>query len=643
MMAWLNRSIGNRALALVIASGLVAAVVALLGAFALGLQRDAALDARRSDERAQIAERLNGAIYRAVMESRGIYAAATTDAAKPFARNLLDALAETQATAEKLDAIAPGDATRALRTRVAEFVTFRKELARLGTDVSPKEADKIGNNEVNRANRTALNNEVSAILAAAREDALKTESEIVATTRAFQVGYVGGALLLALVLSLVGVVVTIRTVRRPLARSTHALERVLAGDPIAVEGAERQDEIGAMARVMVRSIAHARQLEGFETERRAAEAKALGRAGRIAELQRRFGEVVAAAVRGDLSQRVGDGVADEDLRQFANQLDTLLATVDRCIFETQGVLRDVAAGRLSSRVSGDYAGSFGLLKKGANDLAHEFETMLSHLFEVSSNVRTATGEILAGVTDLAARTTDQAAVVAATTSRLGTFAHTFRDNASLAAQAVTLARTAEGGAREGGEVLKSASMEMERIAQSSRKINDIIELIDEIAFQTNLLALNAAVEAARAGDSGRGFAVVAAEVRSLAQRAAGASNDVKQLIVTAQSDVGSGVSLVEQTSQVFERIFGSVNDVSRLMDDIAEGSRGQSEAISGLSAEVERIDDMTQQNAALVEQTNAALAVTDAQTANLETLVARFDLRASQAPAPRAAPRRTAA
>ncbi|WP_293853408.1 methyl-accepting chemotaxis protein [uncultured Alsobacter sp.] len=627
MVTWLNRSIGNRALALVIASGLIAAVVAIMGAMALGLQRDAALRGRLSDERAQVSERLNGAIYRAVMESRGIYAAATPETAKPFARNLLDALAETQATAEKLHQLKPTDATLALRTRVAEFVTFRRELARLGTEVSPKEADKVGNNEVNRANRTALNNEVSAILSAAREDAQQTEAQLVATTRIFQAVYVGGALLLALVLSAVGVLVAVTTIRRPLGQATRSLEQVLAGQTVAVAGADRKDEIGAMARVMARSIANAQQLQTLEEERKAGENRSLARAGRIASLQKRFGEVVEAALRGDLAQRVGEEVADDDLRQFAHQLDTLLSTVDQCICETQSVLRDVAAGRLSARVTGDYAGSFALLKKGTNDLAGEFETMLTNLAEVSSNVRTATGEILAGVTDLAGRTTDQAAVVAATTSKLGTFARTFRDNASRAAEAVALTRTAEGGAREGGEVLKSASLAMERIATSSKRINDIIELIDEIAFQTNLLALNAAVEAARAGESGRGFAVVAAEVRSLAQRAAGASNDVKQLIVAAQNDVQSGVSLVDQTSSVFHRIFTSVNDVSRLMDDLADASRGQSEDISGLSEEVERIDDMTQQNAALVEETNAALAVTDQQTASLEDLVSRFDLR----------------
>jgi methyl-accepting chemotaxis protein len=642
MVGWLNRSIGNRALALVIASGLVAAIVAVLGALALGMQRDAALKGRLSDERAQIAERLNGAIYRAVMESRGIYAAPTTEAAKPFARNLLDALAETQGTAEKLHALAPTDATLALRTRVAEFVSFRKELARLGTEVSPREADKVGNNDVNRANRTALNNEVSAILNAGREDALKTEAQLVATTRLFQTAYVGGALLLALTLSALGVFVAVRTIRRPLAQATGALEQVLAGNVVDVQGADRRDEIGAMARVMTRSIAHARQLASLEDERKAGESRSLARAARIAALQKRFGEVVEAALRGDLSQRVGVEVADEDLRLFAQRLDSLLVTVDQCICETQTVLRDVAAGRLTSRVAGDYSGSFGLLKKGTNDLANEFETMLTHLAEVSSNVRTATGEILAGVTDLASRTTDQAAVVAATTSKLGTFANTFRDNASRAAEAVSLTRTAEGGAREGGDVLKSASLAMERIAGSSKRINDIIELIDEIAFQTNLLALNAAVEAARAGESGRGFAVVAAEVRSLAQRAAGASNDVKQLIVAAQSDVASGVSLVDQTSSVFERIFSSVNDVSRLMDEIAEASRGQSDAISSLSSEVERIDDMTQQNAALVEETNAALAVTDQQTANLEDLVSRFDVRASRRRSP-GQPQRSAA
>jgi methyl-accepting chemotaxis protein len=637
-MNWLKRSIGNRALALVASAGLIGVVIACLGALALGMTRSAAIDVQGLGERAMLAERLNGFVYQAVMESRGIYAAPDREKAKPFARNLLASLDELKRTTDEF-ARSSGQAPQALalRAKVAEFITFRTELARIGVEQSPQEADKIGNNDANRANRTALNKQVNDVLSAVRTEVETSQARLGERTLMLQAGFVGSAVLLAILLTTVAAAVVLRTVSRPLAQTTSALERTLRGETIALPKTDREDEIGAINGILTASQQDAARMRELEA-RRSAETLASGeRARRVADLQQRFATVIDAAVRGDFSRRVDARYEDADLNDLGGQVDSLLATIQAGLGETQQMLRLLAQGQLSARMTGDYQGAFAALKTDANALAADFEATLAQLTETTGAVREATSEILAGVTDLATRTSDQAAVVTAATTRLATFAGIFSQNAGRAANALDLARTAEDGARQGGEVMRSASDAMGRIAGSSRKINDIIDLIDEIAFQTNLLALNAAVEAARAGESGRGFAVVAAEVRSLAQRAADASNDVKQLIVAAQSDVEAGVSLVQQTSGALDHIFGSVNDVSRLMSEIASASREQQADIRSLEAEVARVDDMTQQNAALVEETNAALAVTEQQTQSLEGLCARFEYRIDGRPSRRRA------
>ncbi|MCA0419241.1 MAG: methyl-accepting chemotaxis protein [Proteobacteria bacterium] len=172
---------------------------------------------------------------------------------------------------------------------------------------------------------------------------------------------------------------------------------------------------------------------------------------------------------------------------------------------------------------------------------------------------------------------------------------------------------------------------MQRIRQSSSKISEVIAMIDEIAFQTNLLALNAAVEAARAGDAGKGFAVVATEVRSLAKRSADASNDVKKLVEAAHGDVKVGVGLVEETSSMFGAIVSSVNELTGLMNGISQTARSQASDVSAINTEIDGIGTMAHQNAALVEETNAALALTDEQTRALTEHIGRFTFRQGHA------------
>jgi methyl-accepting chemotaxis protein len=349
------------------------------------------------------------------------------------------------------------------------------------------------------------------------------------------------------------------------------------------------------------------------------------------ELGEAFGVVVASAAAGDFTQRVSAQFADPELNALAGSVNTLLETVQAGLSETCDVLAELSAGHLSTRVEGLYQGAFAELKDSTNALAEEFESTLARLAETVSAVRSATSEILDGVTDLAERTSEESNAVSMATNQLGAFAGTVKKTASEAAQATGMAQGAEERAQQGEKVVASALEAMQRIRQSSSKISEVIAMIDEIAFQTNLLALNAAVEAARAGDAGKGFAVVATEVRSLAKRSADASNDVKKLVEAAHGDVKVGVGLVEETSAMFGAIVSSVNELTGLMNGISQTARNQASDVSAINTEIDGIGTMAHQNAALVEETNAALALTDEQTRALTEHIGRFTFRQGHA------------
>ncbi len=371
----------------------------------------------------------------------------------------------------------------------------------------------------------------------------------------------------------------------------------------------------------------AAELAKVEDEARAQEQ----RREMMRELGEAFGVVVAAAAAGDFTQRVAAQFADAELNALAGSVNTLLETVQTGLSETCDVLAELSAGHLSTRIEGLYQGAFAELKDGTNMLANEFESTLARLAETVSAVRSATSEILDGVTDLAERTSEESNAVSMATNQLGAFAGTVKKTASEAAQATGMAQGAEERAQQGEKVVASALEAMQRIRQSSSKISEVIAMIDEIAFQTNLLALNAAVEAARAGDAGKGFAVVATEVRSLAKRSADASNDVKKLVEAAHGDVKVGVGLVEETSAMFGAIVSSVNELTGLMNGISQTARNQASDVSAINTEIDGIGTMAHQNAALVEETNAALALTDEQTRALTEHIGRFTFRQGHA------------
>jgi len=261
------------------------------------------------------------------------------------------------------------------------------------------------------------------------------------------------------------------------------------------------------------------------------------------------------------------------------------------------------------------------------------------LRSTSRTLKTATGEILSGANDLSERTTKQAATIEETSAAMEQLASTVLQNAQRAKDASVNAAEVTRTAEEGGQVMEKANEAMTAIETSSGKISNIIGLIDDIAFQTNLLALNASVEAARAGDAGKGFAVVAVEVRRLAQSAASASADVKVLIEQSAGEVGLGSRLVSDAANRLSAMLEAARANDQLMDGIARDSREQASAIEEVNIAVRTMDEMTQHNAALVEETNAAIEQTEAQASALDAIVAVFNTGGERAaPAEAAAP-----
>ena len=325
-------------------------------------------------------------------------------------------------------------------------------------------------------------------------------------------------------------------------------------------------------------------------------------------------QVVKAAVAGDFSRRLPLEGKKEFMLNLATAMNSLGENTASALEDLIAMLSSLADGDLTARITADYEGAFGKLKDDANTMAERIGATIGGIKAAAQEVTSASAEISTSTTDLSQRTEEQAASLEQTSASMEQIATTVKKNAENAQEANHSAGETRGVADRGGQVVGKAVGAMARIEESSRKISDIITVIDEIARQTNLLALNAAVEAARAGEAGRGFAVVASEVRSLAQRSSQAAKDIKDLITSSNSQVKDGVGLVNEAGAALTEIVESIKKVVSLVSGIATASIEQSTGIEQVNKALNQMDEATQQNSALVEQ-NAATAKTLEQQA----------------------------
>ncbi|WP_171033493.1 methyl-accepting chemotaxis protein [Thermomonas fusca] len=358
--------------------------------------------------------------------------------------------------------------------------------------------------------------------------------------------------------------------------------------------------------------------------------------------------LVDAAVAGDFSKRGDASRFDFVYRELVERLDQLMATSQNGLTEVGTLLSAVADGDLTRRIEVQLPGQFGQLAGDANRTVEGLAQIVGNIRQTSDGISAASGEIAAGNSDLSMRTEQQAASLEETASSMEELTSTVKQNADNARQANQLAQGAAGVAAQGGEVVQQVVATMSAIEASSKKIADIISVIDGIAFQTNILALNAAVEAARAGEQGRGFAVVAGEVRALAQRSAGAAKEIKQLIEESVGKVTDGSALVRQAGNTMGEIVSSVQRVTDIIADISAASQEQSSGIEQVNQAITQMDEGTQQNAALVEQASASAESMRQQATQLVEAVSAFRTAAAAAAPARAvatpaAPRAAAA
>ena len=386
-----------------------------------------------------------------------------------------------------------------------------------------------------------------------------------------------------------------RAIGRPLTAMTATMTGLAAGDhSLSVPAIGRKDEIGHMA-------------DAVQCFKEAAIAKV-----------RLEAESVAERSHAESARKSREAEKAEAAAQMQRAVDTLAQSLGR-----------LAEGDLTCRIDGELVGDTDRLR---TDFNASLETLQQAMLTVGANVsalRSGSGEITSAADDLSRRTEQQAASLEETAAALDEITATVKKTAQGALHAREVVTAAKGDAEASGIVVRRAVEAMSGIQTSSRQIGQIIGVIDEIAFQTNLLALNAGVEAARAGDAGRGFAVVASEVRALAQRSAEAAKEIKGLISASAVHVGQGVDLVGETGRSLERIVSQVTEINGIVADIAASAQEQATALGEVNTAVNQMDQVTQQNAAMVEESTAASHTLAQDAQSLADLVARFKTGAS--------------
>lgn len=325
-------------------------------------------------------------------------------------------------------------------------------------------------------------------------------------------------------------------------------------------------------------------------------------------VEREVEEIVGAARHGNLERRIEVANKQGFFKSLGEDVNQLLTVASETFNDIASVMENLSRGDLSHKITRNYQGTYAVVQARVNSTIDQLQEIVGSISTSAKAINTATREVAAGNNSMSKRTEQQATRLEETASSTDELTSTVHSNADNAQLAKTLAGSARELAEQGGLVIGDAIGAMNAIHESSDRIAEIIGVIDEISFQTNLLALNASVEAARAGEHGRGFAVVATEVRNLAQRSAAEAREIKNLIQDSGEKVRAGVNLVNQSGSTLEEIVNSVKKVGDIIVEIAAASREQSQGLEQVNKAVREMDEMTQQNAALAEETSAASA-----------------------------------
>ena len=488
--------------------------------------------------------------------------------------------------------------------RKAEFEKFQRSLAELRT-VAAAVANVYMQSEQTSAEDVKKLNDMIPVVAAELLTINQELSEEMTSRMSSLSASADWSLMLVYVSSAVGILfslalalwLSMAKIARPLNQLAQRMGALAGGDiAVEIDGQNRRDEVGTMARAVQVFKDNAVALKESEAQ---------------TEVQRRAAEEERAR--------------NETLRAEAAR------QVQRVVTGLGSGLERMARGDLTYRITDEFVDEYKKVREDFNAAIDQLQDTIKNIAQSSSEVSNAASEISASTSNLSQRTEEQAASLEETSASMEQMSVTVKKNAENAAQANQFANETAVVADRGGAVVAQAVDAMARIEDSSRKISDIISVIDEIARQTNLLALNAAVEAARAGEAGRGFAVVASEVRSLAQRSSQAAKDIKDLITNSSTQVQEGVELVNKAGASLTEIVDSIKKVAQIVADIAVASNEQATGIDQINTALNQMDEVTQQNSALVEENAATAKTLEQQSGAMSESVGAFKLKGMEA------------
>ncbi|MCF1453581.1 HAMP domain-containing protein [Agrobacterium vitis] len=617
-----NLSILKKVSLLVVLMGVAAGAIAAAGAFGLS---SLGASLQNTGQREEVAREAMDLRVDIIAISRMTYQLAfAPEKAADFAKETETRSSEMLARLPKIAATADENEQKQLQdvrtTLSAYFDQIRQMVKVAGTDaakepgVMAKELSKALDGQKAVTAAVKIYSTYSAkTLSAARSNAI-ADSQLTMI-----------ALLSTAAISIVlGVAVSTLIARRgivnPIRLLTDNMNRIAKGSlSDTIPGTERGDEIGEMARALEIFRANRLQMQEMEAQEAALNSQSK-------DLQSSISSIVASAAAGNFSQRITKSYEDADLQRFASSVNELVANVDLGVTEVRRVIAALSSSDLTQDMRGNFQGAFAELQSNVNQAMATLREAMQSIRGASGTITDNSGELSSAANQLARRTEQQAAALEETAAALEEITTTVRTSTERAHEANQMVEQTRNSAGKSGEIVRSAIDAMGRIEQSSQKISQIISVIDEIAFQTNLLALNAGVEAARAGEAGRGFAVVAQEVRELAQRSANAAREIKALINTSADEVKGGVSLVLSTGEALNEIVGLVDHVNGHVASIARAAQEQSAALAEINTSVNHMDQMTQQNAAMVEETTAASQVLASESRQLLVQIERFRL-----------------